>query len=120
MFTNKALVDLDTAVVAAGGDKTEVDEEENGEEQGRDTMLELEAANGPGTEEMTKLRELAKKGSPVYLVDARGLLHIAVKYTFQNTARRSWPSSSATCTNNPQQDTQGAIVWFSSSRRTST
>ena len=42
-------------------------------------MLELEAANRADTEEMTKLRELAKEGSPGYSVDARGLLRIADK-----------------------------------------
>ena len=80
LFTSEALADLDAAVVAAGGD--EIDEEdvdEDDDEDGRDPMLELEAANRADTEEMTKLRELAKEGSPGYSVDARGLLRIADK-----------------------------------------
>ena len=79
MFTNEALADLDAAVVAAGGDETEDNEEEVEEEQGRDLVLEMEAANRADTEEMTKLREMAKEGSPGYSVDARGLLRIADK-----------------------------------------
>ena len=79
MFTNEELADLDAAVVAAGGDETEDDEAEDEEEQGRDPVLELKAANRADTEEMTKLRELAKEGSPGYSVDARGLLRIANK-----------------------------------------
>ena len=39
----------------------------------------MEAANWADMEEMTKLRELAKDGSPGYSVDARGLLCIADK-----------------------------------------
>ena len=58
------LADLDAAVVAAGGDETEDDDEENEDEEGRDPILELEAANWADTEEMAKLRELAKVGSP--------------------------------------------------------
>ena len=81
MFTSEALADLDTAVVAAGGD--EMDNEEDGEvdddEDGCDLILELEAANRADTEEMTKLRELAKDGSPGYSVDNKGLLRIAEK-----------------------------------------
>ena len=50
MFTNEALGDLDAAVVAAGGDETEEDEEEDEEEQGRDLVLELEAAKRADTE----------------------------------------------------------------------
>ena len=81
LFTNEALADLDAAVVAAGGDKIdeEEDDDEEDDEDGRDPMLELEAANRADTEEMTKLRELAKEGSPGYSVDARGLLRIADK-----------------------------------------
>ena len=56
MFATEALADLDAAVVAAGGDETEDDEEEDEEEQGRDPVLELEAANRADTEEMMKLR----------------------------------------------------------------
>ena len=78
-FTSEALSDLDTAVVAAGGDETDDIEEEDEEQQGRDPMLELEAANRADTEEMTNLRELAKERSPGYSVDARGLLRIADK-----------------------------------------
>ena len=66
MFTIEALADLNAAVVAAGGDETQDDEEEDKEEQGRDPVLELEAANRADTEEMTKLRDLAKEGSPRY------------------------------------------------------
>ena len=67
-------MDLDAAVVAAGGD--EMDEEEDDDEDGRDPILELEAANRADMEEMTKLRELAKERSPGYSVAARGLLRI--------------------------------------------
>ena len=79
MFTNEALADLDAAVVAAGGDEAEDDEEDDEEEQGQDPLLELEAANRADTEEMMKLRELAKEGSPGYSVDSKGLLRIADK-----------------------------------------
>ena len=79
MFTNDVLADLNAAVVAAGGDETEDDEEEDEEEQGRDSVLELEVANRADTEEMTKLRQLAKEGSPGYSVDTRGLLRITDK-----------------------------------------
>ena len=65
LFTSEALVDLDAALVAAGGDETEDDDEENEDEEGRDPILELEAANRVDTGEMVKLRELAKDGSPV-------------------------------------------------------
>ena len=79
---SEALADLDAAVVAAGGD--EIEDEDDGEEDvdddaGRDPILELEVANGADTEEMTKLRELAKDGSPGYSVDSRGLLRISDK-----------------------------------------
>ena len=51
MFTSEALADLDAAVVAAGGD--EMDDEEDGEvddhKDGRDPILELEAANRADT-----------------------------------------------------------------------
>ena len=81
LFTSEALADLDAAVVAASGD--EIDEEEDvdqgDDEDGRDLLLELEAANRADTEKMTKLRELGKEGSPGYSVDARGLLRIADK-----------------------------------------
>ena len=82
LFMSEALADLDAAVVAAGGD--EIDDEDAGEKdedvvEGRDPILELEAANGAHTEEMTKLRELAKDGSPGYSVDSRGLLRISDK-----------------------------------------
>ena len=78
LFTSEALADLDLAVVAAGGDEIEEGEDvdEDDTEDGRDPMLKLEAANRADTEEMTKLRELAKEGSPGYSVDARGLLRI--------------------------------------------
>ena len=79
MFTKEALADLDAAVVAAGGDQREDHEEEDEEEQGSDPVLELEAANRADTEEMRKLRELAKEGSLGYSVDARGFLRIADK-----------------------------------------
>ena len=81
LFTSEALADLDTAVVAAGGDKIdeEEDDEEDDGEDGSDPIQELEAANWADTEEMTKLQELAKEGSPGYSVDARGLLRIADK-----------------------------------------
>ena len=81
LFTSEALADLDAAVVAAGGD--EIDDEEDGEEDDdedvRDPILELEAANRDDTEEMMKLRELAKDGSPGYSVDSRGLFQISDK-----------------------------------------
>ena len=69
LFTSEALAELEAASVAAGGD--EIDDEDDGEEdedvdEGRDPILELEAANRADTEEMTKLRELAKDGSPGY------------------------------------------------------
>ena len=70
---------LTRALVAAGGDETEDDDEENEDEEGRDPILELEAANRADTEERVKLRELAKVGSPGYLVDNRGLLRISDK-----------------------------------------
>ena len=79
LFTSETLVDLDAAVVAAGGDETEDDDEENEDEEGWDPILELEAANRADTEEMAKLRELAKDGSPGYSVDNRGLLRISDK-----------------------------------------
>ena len=81
LFTKEALADVDAAVVAAGGDQIdeEEDDDEDDDEDGRALMLELEAANRADTEEMIKLRELAKEGSPGYTVDARGLLRIADK-----------------------------------------
>ena len=65
LFTSEALADLVAAVVAAGGNKIDEEEvvDEDDDEDGRDPMLELEAANRADTEEMTKLRELAKEGS---------------------------------------------------------
>ena len=82
LFMSEALADLDAAVVAAGGD--EIDDEDDGEEdvdedEGRGPILELEAVNRADTEEMTKLQELAKDGSPGYSVDSRGLLRISDK-----------------------------------------
>ena len=82
LFMSEALADLDAAVVAAGGD--EIDDEDDGKEdvdddEGRDPILELEAANRADREEMTKLRELAQDGSPGYSVDSRGLLHTSDK-----------------------------------------
>ena len=82
LFTSKALADLDAAVVAAEGD--EIDDEDDGEEdvdddEGRDPTLELEEANRADTEEMRKLRELARDGSPGYSVDSRGLRRISDK-----------------------------------------
>ena len=79
---SEALADLDAATVAAGGD--EIDDEDDGVEdegvdEGRDPILELEAANRADTEEMTKLREVTKDCSPSYSVDSRGLLRIADK-----------------------------------------
>ena len=67
--------------MAAGGDKIdeEEDDDEDDDEDGRDPMLELEAANRAKTEEMTKLRDLTKEGSLGYSVDARGLISIADK-----------------------------------------
>ena len=82
LFTSETLVDLDAAVVAADGDETEDDDEENEDEEGRDPILELEAANRADTEEMAKLRELAKDGSPGYSVDNRGLLRIFFFFFF--------------------------------------
>ena len=81
LITKEALADLDAAVAAAGGDEIdeEEDDDEDGDEAGRGPMLELEAANRADTEEMTKLRELSKEGTPGYSVDARGLLRIADK-----------------------------------------
>ena len=79
MFTNEALADMDAEVVATGGNETEDNEKEDEKEHGRDPMSELEVANRADTEEMTKLREVAKEGSPGYSVDAGGLLHIADK-----------------------------------------
>ena len=48
------MADLDAAVVAAGGDEIdeEEDDDEDDEEDGRDPMLELEAADRADTEEM--------------------------------------------------------------------
>ena len=77
LFTSEALADIDAAAVAAGGD--EIDEEEDDAEGGRDPIRELEAASRADAEEMTKLRELAKEGSPGSSVDDRGLLRIAGK-----------------------------------------
>ena len=82
LFMSEVLADLDAAVVAAGGD--EIDdgddkEEDVDDDEGRDQILELEAANRADTEEMTKLREMAKDGSPGYSVDSRGLLRISDK-----------------------------------------
>ena len=81
LFTSEALADLDAAVVAAGSDEMdeEEDDDEDDDEDGPDPILELEAANKADTEEMTKLREQAKEGSPGYSVDARGPLRIADK-----------------------------------------
>ena len=81
LFTSKALADLDAAVVAACGDEIddEVDDEEDDDEDGRDPILELEVANRGDTEEMTKLGELARDGSPGYSVDSRSLQHISDK-----------------------------------------
>ena len=82
LFTSEALADLDQAVVAAGGD--DIDDEDVGEEdvdddEGRDLILELEAANSADTEEMTKLQDLAQDASPGYSVGSRGLLRISDK-----------------------------------------
>ena len=80
LFMSEALADLDAAVVAAGGDEIddEVDESEDvDDDEGRGTILELEAANRADTEEMTKLQELAQDGSPAYSVESRGLLRIS-------------------------------------------
>ena len=82
LFTSEALADLGAAVGAAGGE--EIDDEDDGEEavddnEGRDPILDLEAANRADTEEMTKLLELAQDGSPGYSVDSRGLLRISDK-----------------------------------------
>ena len=82
LFMSEALADLNAAAVAAGGD--EIDDEDDREEdedvdEGRDPILELEAANKADTEEMTKLPELAKNRSPGYSVDSRGLLRISDK-----------------------------------------
>ena len=82
LFASEALADLDAAVVAASGDEIdeeEDDEEEDDDEDGLDLILELEAANRADTEEMTKLLELVKDGSPGYSVDNRGLLRITDK-----------------------------------------
>ena len=77
-FTSESLADLDAAEVAAGGDEIgeEEDDDADDEEDGRDPILELEAANRADTEAMTKLRKLAKNGFPGYWVEARGLLRI--------------------------------------------
>ena len=77
LFTSEALGDLDAAVVAAAGDESEDDDEENEDEEGCDPILQLEAANRGDTEEMEKLQELGKGGSPGYSVDTRGLCHIS-------------------------------------------
>ena len=82
LFMSEALAHLDAAVVAAGGD--EIDDEDDGEDhvdddEGHDPILELEAAKRADTEEMTKLLELAQDGSPGYSVDSRGLLRISDK-----------------------------------------
>ena len=79
LFTSEALADLDAAVVAASGDETKDDDEENEAEEGRDPILELVAANKADKEQMAKLWELAKDGSPGYSVDDRGLLRISDK-----------------------------------------
>ena len=56
LFTREALADLDAAVVAAGSDEKDVeeDDDEDDDEDGRDPLLELEAANRADTEEMMK------------------------------------------------------------------
>ena len=79
LFTCEVLADLDAAAVAAGGDETEGHDKENEGEEGRDPILELEAANRANTEEIVKLRELAKDGFPGYSADNRGLLCISDK-----------------------------------------
>ena len=82
LFMSEALADLDAVVVAAGGDERDDgdDEEEDvDDDEGRDPILELEAANRADTEEMTKLRELAQGVSPGYSVDSRVLLRISDK-----------------------------------------
>ena len=81
LFMSEALADLGAAVVAAGGDEIDDgdDEEDVDDDKGRDPILDLEAANRADTEEMTKLRELAKDGSPGYSVDSRGFLCISDK-----------------------------------------
>ena len=50
-----------------------------------DLIQELEAANRADPEEMAKLQELAKDGSPGYLVDNRGLLRISNEVYIQKT-----------------------------------
>ena len=51
-------------MVAAAGDESEDDDEKNEDEEGRDPILELEAANRADTVRMIKLSELVKDGSP--------------------------------------------------------
>ena len=82
LFMSEALTDHDAAVVAAGGDeKADEDDRDDDvdDDEGRDRILELEAANMADTEEMTKLRELAQNCSPGFSVDSRGLLRISDK-----------------------------------------
>ena len=79
LFMSEALADLDAAVVAARVNEIDDGEEDVDDDEGRDPILELEAANRADTEEMTKLRELAQHGSPGYSVDSRGLLCISDK-----------------------------------------
>ena len=78
----EALADLDAAVVAAGGD--EIDVEDDGDddvddEDGCDPILQLEASNRADTEVMTKLRALAQDCLPGRSLDSRGLLRISDK-----------------------------------------
>ena len=120
LFTSGALADLDAVVEAAGGDETEDDDEENEDEEGRDLILELEAANRADTEEMVKLRELAKDGSPGYSVDNRSLLCISDEVYVPEDPQRLRPSSSATYTNSPRRDTLGPTIWFAYSPHIST
>ena len=57
-FTSQALAYLNAAKVIAAGDEIdeEEDDEEDDDEDGRDPILELEAANRADTEEMIELR----------------------------------------------------------------
>ena len=79
MFTSEALADRNPAVVAAGGDETKDDEEQDEAEPGQDPVLELQAAISEVRQEMMKLRKLAKEGSPWCWVDTRGVFRIASK-----------------------------------------
>ena len=56
LFTTEALADLDAAEVAAAGDVSEADDEENEDQQGQEPILELEATKRAHTQGMVMLQ----------------------------------------------------------------